>query len=91
MVLGTVAGVTIVLERLDGNKWTGLPERPDTVRTAPIHSRCRVTPGDVPPDEIGLDPKVWYIYSPAGGVITGVVPGATNQDFMNQRSPRTGS
>jgi hypothetical protein len=34
--------------------------------------------------ETGLDPAVWSMYSPASGVIEGVVPGGAGYDFMNR-------
>jgi hypothetical protein len=85
-IQGTVANVEIVLERLDGNRWV------EVARTL-TDASGQYTFAGIPEyplaqyrlSEVGLDRKLWAIYSPAGGIITGVVPGGTGYNFMNRQ------
>jgi FlaG/FlaF family flagellin (archaellin) len=81
-----VPGITIRLDLVNPASITGFSFPMTTTTDAEGYYSFTVpaTAATYRLTETGLDIKNWIIFSPADGVIDGVVPGAANQDFLNQ-------
>jgi FlaG/FlaF family flagellin (archaellin) len=81
-----VSGITIYLEKLvqvNNNKWEWRVVASNQTDANGYYEFPSPTDGGTYQLREDLNSALYTVYSPAGGIISGVLPGATNQDFRN--------